>query len=68
MKVNSKSGINVLDEITEEEKYSQNTVNNRLFVIANRTDIVVPSATIEALLSTFVDDVVAIFNSDEILN
>lgn len=68
MKVNSKSGINVLDEITEEEKYSQNTVNNRLFVIANRTDIVVPSATIEALLSTFVDDVVTIFNSDEILN
>ena len=80
MKVDGGVKIDVRNELEQAGKYNQNRVNdnlfdtqqqpvsgtdNNLFTSTNPADIEVPPATIGALLSTFVDDVIAIFTSDE---
>ena len=80
MKVDGGFKINLSEELEQAGKYNQNRVDsnlfdetqptatnfdNNLFTSTNPADIEVPPATIGALLSTFVDDVIAIFTSDE---
>ena len=80
MKVDSSVKIDVRNELEQAGRYNQNRVDsnlfdetqptatnfdNNLFTSTNPADIEVPPATIGALLSTFVDDVIAMFSSDE---
>ena len=79
MKVDGSFKINLSEELEQAGKYNQIRVNdnlfdaqqqpvsgtdNNLFVGTNPADIEVPPATIGALLSTFVDDVISMFNSE----
>lgn len=79
MKVNGGITLNVADELKQAERYNQNRVegnlfdesqppatgtDSSLFGTSDPTGIDVPPATIGALLSTFADEVIAMFSSD----
>lgn len=79
MKVNSGLRLNVSEEARQAERFNQNRVegnlfddnqqpvvgtDNPLFGTSNPAEIEVPPATIGALLSTFADEVIAMFSSD----
>ena len=80
MKVDGGIKINIGDEQKQAERLNQGRVEDNLFnstqtpttgddgtlfFMTNSSEIEVPPATIGALLSTFVDDVIAMFSSDE---
>lgn len=79
MKVNSGLKLNLSEEARQAERFNQNRVEGNLFDenqppaastdtplfgTQNPAEIEVPPATIGALLSTFADEVIAMFSSD----